>query len=88
MINQQFEMVNALEDVVLQYLTVTVDNADFATTLKIRDKLAPFYRYTTEQAFNRELSKTLKALGAVPGRINYTTGGPHHRGWYGVKINE
>jgi predicted P-loop ATPase len=87
-INKQFEMVNALEDVVLQYLAITGLSTDFETTLKIRDRLAVHYRYTTEQAFNRELSKTLKALGAIPGRKPYRDGGPHHRGWYGVKINE
>jgi predicted P-loop ATPase len=84
-INSKFEMVNALEDVVLHILDITGNEGDFLPTIEIRSALSSHYKFTTEQAFNRELSKTLKALGCWPGRVAYREGGPHHRGWYGLK---
>lgn len=86
LINAQFEMVNALEDVVIEHLTITGDAADFLPTIKIRQHIAPHYRYTTEQQLNRELSKTLKQMGLKPGRALYSDGTPHHRGWFGVRL--
>lgn len=85
-INAQFEMVNALEDVILEHLQLTGNNQDFVPTIKIRQHLAPHYRYTTEQQFNRDLSKTLKQMGLQAGRAPYREGGAHHRGWFGVKL--
>lgn len=88
-INQQFQLVNALEDVVLTHLEITYDPNDFMTTYEIRQHLATHYRYSSEKSFSMELAQVLKAMSVQRRRAAYTpnneAGKRHPAGYEGVR---
>ena len=87
-INNQFEMVNALEDVVDQYLEITNNSDDWASTVQIRNYIGNYYRYSSETQFNRELAKVLYAKGLERCREPFQNGSKHRWGWRGIKTLE
>lgn len=88
-INNQYQMVNPLDDVIDHYLDITHDPDDFMPTLQIRDYLAPHYKATTENVFGRELARSLKARGLTRKRMPYNgPDSPHRWGWAGIRTND
>lgn len=83
-INSRYQMVNALDEIIDQYMIITNDPNDWLATIEIRNCLAPYYRITNENGFYRELARALKARGLKPGREKYEQGKPHRNGWFGV----
>jgi predicted P-loop ATPase len=79
-INEKFETVSALADVLETYFELTGDLEDFMTTQEIRDRAGLHYRVTTEQAFYNELGRVLKKLGCEKDLAT------RPRGWRGIKV--
>lgn len=90
-INAQFEVVNAIDDVVDEFLEVTGEFEDFLSTLDIRSHLSLHYRFNSEGLFNRELARSLHRYrkdGVSAGREPFKSGKGHHRGYRGLKRRE
>ena len=86
MINASFEMVSALEDVLLTLFEFTGDEDNTLTTDLIKFTLEGHYRIGNENGFLRELNRLMKKHGAARWRTTYQPGKPHKRGFSGVKI--
>lgn len=87
-INLQFEMVNALEDVIDAHFEITQDDQDYMPTLQIRQTVSLYYKYSSEAAFNRELAQVLHKKGLTRKREPFKEGQPHRWCWYGLKQRE
>jgi len=85
-INAKYQMVNALDEIIDQYLIITNERDDFLASIEIRNCLAPHYRINNENGFYRELARVLKARGLRHGREPYKGDDhPHRKGWSGIK---
>lgn len=82
-INSRYEIQSALEDVVLQYMTITEDMDDFMTTVAIKGEIDGVYKYQSPQALQNEIGRVLNKLGCTKGRQAHSAGGL--RGWHGIK---
>lgn len=87
-INATYQMVNALEDIIDQYLELTKGEDDWMATIQIRAHLSPYYRISNENGFTRELSRILKSKGLDRVREPFRKGKPHRWGWLGIKKRE
>ena len=85
-INSQFEITNALEQVIEDYIEFTGNHDDFMATTEIRDYLSVHYRYSNETMFFRELARLLYQRGLRPVREPFKQGQGHRRGYRGLKI--
>lgn len=85
-INASFEMVSALEDVILSLFEFTGSEDDTLTTDLIKLTLEGHYRIGNENGFLRELNRLMKKHGATKWRTVYEPGKPHKRGFAGVKV--
>lgn len=79
LINEKFETVSALADVIETYFELTFAHDDFLTTQEIKDHCALHYRITSEQGFYNELGRVLKKLGLEKDNTI------RPRGWRGLK---
>lgn len=84
-INQNYQVVSALEDVIDAFLKITHDPGDWMSTFDIREMLKPYYKASNENAFNRELAKVMKARGLERIRSRYTEDQVHRWGYQGIK---
>jgi predicted P-loop ATPase len=78
-VNEKFETVSALADVIETHFDVTGDLEDFMTSQDIRTTAGLYYRIMNEQAFYNEMGRVLKKLGCE--KELYT----RPRGWRGLK---
>lgn len=83
-INKAYEVPSALEDVITELYHITEGRQHFVATHDLKIVLGQYYRITSDQMFNRELSRELTKLGCEKGRASYTEGGEHRRGWFGL----
>lgn len=87
-INAQYEMTNAIDFVIDDFIIVTGDQKDFMTAREVRDIIRPHINTTNETALYRDISRALHLRGAVKGRRPYGQGDQHQRGYLGVKKRE
>jgi predicted P-loop ATPase len=87
-VNEQFEMMLALEDVVELRLEISLNSDDFLTTKMIQAHLLGHHSISDDQKFYREIAKVLHKKGCRQGKIPYKPGQPHLRGWSGVRKRE
>jgi hypothetical protein len=78
-VNDKFETISALADVIESYFEITGVLEDFMTTQEIRNKAGNHYRVSTEQSFYNELGRVLKKLGCEKDLA------ARPRGWRGIK---
>lgn len=84
-INDTFEMVNALDDVIETYFVISGSDDDAMSALEIREIAGTHYRITSEVQFNRDLAKVLYKKGLERKREKYVEGQPHRWRWHGIK---
>lgn len=84
-INASFEMVSALEDVILQRFEFTGDSSDTLTNDQVINQIEGHYRIGNQNGFIRELNRVMRKHGASKWRTPYEPGKPHKRGFEGVK---
>lgn len=88
-INMQFELVSALEDVIDQFLIITLEDSDYIPAIDIKNRLNPHYRTGNDTMFYRELAKVLYKKGCERKREPYRgKDQPHRWAWYGLKWQE
>lgn len=83
-INNQFEVVSALADVVENRFEVTSNAEDFMTTQEILNHIEGYYRHNNAQQLYNELGRVLRKLGCDKGKLPSSKGG--FRGYYGIKV--
>jgi len=84
-INSSYEIVSALDDVVLDRFTFTGSRDDYMTTEQIKNLISDRYSIRNETGFLRELSRVVKRHGGIKARGKYTPGQEHKRGFMGLK---
>jgi predicted P-loop ATPase len=84
-INDAFEMVNALDDVIETHFIITREDNDAMSALEIREAVSLHYRISNETQFNRDLAKVLYKKGLERKREPYQPGQPHRWRWHGIK---
>lgn len=84
-INAAYEVVDPLEDIIDHLFEITGEPSDFLATKEIKDLVAIHYRLSSETSFARSLARVLKRRGLEPGRVPFSEGGGHYRGWGGIK---
>jgi len=84
-INSSFEIVSALEEVILTRFVFTGNAGDRLTNEHIKDHLAGAYTIRNENGFIRDLNRVMKKHGAGKYRTKYIPGKPHPRGFTGIK---
>lgn len=82
-INQEYEVVSALEDVIEMHFEVTKQQDDFLTTHQIKERIAPHFHSSSPQALQNELGRVLNKMGSTRGRLPHSKGGL--RGWHKIK---
>lgn len=87
-VNDQFETMLALEDVVELRLEVTLNPNDFMTTKAIQGHLLGHHSISDDSKFYKEIAKVLHKRGCKQGKDKYQEGKPHLRGWKGVRPRE
>lgn len=83
--NERFQSTTALDEIIDLLVEVTGNPDDFITTMELRDFIAPHYRFSNETTFARELARSLYSRGVKPGRVPYSDGQQHRRGYVGLK---
>lgn len=84
-INEKFQMVSALENVIDRHLIITGDPDDWLSSYDILETLRPWYRAANDEILTRQYSKILRSKGCDKRRSKYVPGQPHPWGWTGVK---
>jgi len=86
-INEQFELVSALEDVADQHLIFTGDDSDYVPAIDIKQHLKPYYQTGNDHLFYREMAKVLHKKGCERKREPYRgSDKPHRWAWYGLQL--
>lgn len=88
LVNEQYEMILALDDTIELKLEITLNSDDFMTTKTIQACLLGHHNINDDQKFYRELAKVLHRKGCRQGKLPYKPGHPHLRGWYGLRKRE
>jgi len=81
--NQQYELISALEDIIISHLLITHDQDDWLSTQEIRDYISEYYRANSPQLFYNEMGRVGQKLGLNRQRGPRALGSPH--GWAGIK---
>lgn len=85
-LNEQYEQVNELEEVIKDAFEFTGNPKDFISGQELRNHLVIFgYSASGGQWFFRDLNRVMQKLGANKGRSAYKEGQPHQHGWTGVR---
>lgn len=84
-INQNYQLISAMEDVIDAFLPITNDPNDWMSTFDIREMLKPYYKASNENAFNRELAKVMKSRGLKRVKSRYKDDKNLRWGYQGVK---
>lgn len=81
--NQNYEVISALEDVIISNLLVTNNPDDWMSTQEIKDHINEYYKSSSPQLFYNELGRVGQKLGLKRQRGARANGSPH--GWSGIK---
>lgn len=84
-LNAEYQLVDALEDVIETHLEISHDPKDWMSTYDIRELVKPYYRTSNDRRLNMELAKILSAKGLKRRRGSYSDDEPHRKGWEGIK---
>jgi predicted P-loop ATPase len=84
-VNEQFETVSALADVIEHVFELTYNPEDFMSTQDIKNVVITRYQINNDQIFYNELGRVLTKLGLTRKREHYRPDRPHGAGWTGLK---